>query len=146
MAQTPQAEVAAEKVVYFVIPSEARDLLFCSAPKKQQIPRANTALRNDMVRVYPQPVQPVGFGRGKINPRGNLGLTGPKPHRLKPMLLRTDALFGGRCYSGWNRHENFFRRLAFRSNEIDGSNVIRIRAARFNAPVDVLGSFHDLRR
>jgi len=35
-----------EKVL-FVIPSEARDLLFCSAPKKQQIPRANPALRND---------------------------------------------------------------------------------------------------
>ncbi len=42
-------------------PSEARDLLFFSASKKQQIPRANPALRNDMVRLFPQPVQPAGF-------------------------------------------------------------------------------------
>jgi hypothetical protein len=41
----------------FVIPSEARDLLFFSASKKQQIPRANPALRNDRVRVFPQPVK-----------------------------------------------------------------------------------------
>jgi len=53
--QVAQALENAEKVL-FVIPSEARDLLFCSAPKKQQIPRANPALRNDMVRVFPQPV------------------------------------------------------------------------------------------
>jgi hypothetical protein len=54
--ENPQPEAAAEKVVYFVIPftvnvhgepSEARDLLFCTASKKQQIPRANPALRND---------------------------------------------------------------------------------------------------
>jgi hypothetical protein len=31
----------------FVIPSEARDLLFFAKPKKKQIPRANPALRND---------------------------------------------------------------------------------------------------
>jgi hypothetical protein len=53
----PAAEQAAEKVI-FVIPSEARDLLFFSASKKQQIPRANSALRNDMVRVFPQTVKP----------------------------------------------------------------------------------------
>jgi len=57
-AQIPQAKQAAEKV-RFVIPSEARDLLFFSASKKKQIPRANSALRNDMVRVFPQPVMPV---------------------------------------------------------------------------------------
>jgi len=50
------AQQAAEKVL-FVIPSEARDLLFFSTSKKKQIPRANTALRNDMVRVFPQPVK-----------------------------------------------------------------------------------------
>jgi hypothetical protein len=50
-------EQAAEEVL-FVIPSEARDLLFCPTSKKQQIPRANIALRNDMVRVFPQPVKP----------------------------------------------------------------------------------------
>ena len=55
-----RASQAAEKVL-FVIPSEARDLLFFSASKKQQIPRANPALRNDMVRVFSQPVQPAGF-------------------------------------------------------------------------------------
>jgi hypothetical protein len=55
-----QASQAAEKVL-FVIPSEARDLLFFSASKKQQISRANSALRNDMMRVFPQPVQPAGF-------------------------------------------------------------------------------------
>jgi|SRR5450631_3399405 hypothetical protein len=49
--------------VLFVIPSEARDLLFFSASKKQQIPQANPAFRNDMARVFPQPVQPVGFER-----------------------------------------------------------------------------------
>ena len=32
-------------------PSKARDLLSISPSKKQQIPRANTALRNEMVRV-----------------------------------------------------------------------------------------------
>jgi len=30
-------------------PREARDLLFFSASKKQQFPRANSALRNDML-------------------------------------------------------------------------------------------------
>jgi hypothetical protein len=43
----------------FVIPSEARDLLFSPASKKQQIPRANPALRNDTVRVFQQSVKPV---------------------------------------------------------------------------------------
>ena len=42
------AEEAAEKVI-FVIPSEARDLLFFAKSKKKQIPRANPALRNDPV-------------------------------------------------------------------------------------------------
>jgi hypothetical protein len=45
------ASEVAEKA-RFVIPSEARDLLFFSASKKQQIPRAKPALRNDMVRVF----------------------------------------------------------------------------------------------
>jgi hypothetical protein len=40
----------------FVIPSEARDLLFFATPKKQQIPRANPALRNDTLRVFPHPL------------------------------------------------------------------------------------------
>jgi hypothetical protein len=44
---------ATEKV-FFVIPSEARDLLFFAKPKKKQIPRANPALRNDTFRVFPQ--------------------------------------------------------------------------------------------
>jgi hypothetical protein len=55
-----QASQAAEKVL-FVIPSEARDLLFFAKPEKKQIPRANPALRNDTLRVFPQPLQPVGF-------------------------------------------------------------------------------------
>jgi hypothetical protein len=50
----------AEKAL-FVIPSEARDLLFFAKPKKKQIPRANPALRNDSLRVFPQPLQPVWF-------------------------------------------------------------------------------------
>jgi len=74
--QTPQAEQVAEKVLR-VIPSEARDLLFYSASKKQQIPRANPALRNDKVRVFPQPAKPVG-----------LGLARTKSPRLKPVLLK----------------------------------------------------------
>jgi hypothetical protein len=41
-----QASQAAEKVL-FVIPNEARDLLFFSITKKKQIPRANPALRNN---------------------------------------------------------------------------------------------------
>jgi hypothetical protein len=53
---TPQAEQAAEKVL-FVIPSEARDLLLFAKPKKKQIPRANPALRNDSLRVFPQPLE-----------------------------------------------------------------------------------------
>jgi hypothetical protein len=40
---------AGEKVV-FVIPSEARDLLFLSTSKRQQIPRAYNAHRNDKLR------------------------------------------------------------------------------------------------
>jgi hypothetical protein len=55
-----QASDAAGKVL-FVIPSEARDLIFLATLKKQQIPRANTALRNDMLRVFPQPLQPEDF-------------------------------------------------------------------------------------
>jgi hypothetical protein len=51
-----QASQAAEKVL-FVIPSEARDLLFFAKPKKKQIPRANPALRNDTLRIFPQPLQ-----------------------------------------------------------------------------------------
>jgi hypothetical protein len=47
------------KKCFFVIPSEARDLFFFSACKKQQIPRAKAALRNDMVRVFPQLVEQV---------------------------------------------------------------------------------------
>jgi hypothetical protein len=35
--------------VTFVIPSEARDLLFFTTPKEKQIPRANPALRNDKI-------------------------------------------------------------------------------------------------
>jgi hypothetical protein len=53
-----RASEAAEKVI-FVIPSEARDLLFSSASRKQPIPRATPALRNDMIRVFPQPIQPA---------------------------------------------------------------------------------------
>jgi hypothetical protein len=52
------AERAAEKV-FFVIPSEARDLLFFAKPKKKQIPRANPDIRNDPLRVFPQPQKPV---------------------------------------------------------------------------------------
>jgi len=66
----------AEKVLS-VIPSEATDLLFFLASKKQQIPRANPALRNDKLRVFPQPIQPVRF-------KSDQGLN---PHRLKPMPL-----------------------------------------------------------
>jgi len=55
-----QASEAAERVL-IVIPSEARDLLFFSASKKQQIPRANHALRNDMMRIFPHPVQAAVF-------------------------------------------------------------------------------------
>ncbi len=54
--ETSSAKQAAEKVL-FVIPSKARDLLFFSASKKQQILGANTALRNDKVGVFPQPVK-----------------------------------------------------------------------------------------
>jgi hypothetical protein len=53
---TYPATQVAEKVL-FVIPSEARDLLFFAKPKKKQIPRANPALRNDSLRVFPQPLQ-----------------------------------------------------------------------------------------
>ena len=45
--------MAAEKVL-IVIRSEARDLLFFAIPKKQQIPRANTAVRNDKLWVFLQ--------------------------------------------------------------------------------------------
>jgi hypothetical protein len=46
------------KKCLFVIPSEARDLLFFAKSKKKQIPRANPALRNDSMRVFPQPLKP----------------------------------------------------------------------------------------
>src|ERR1700692_3978067 len=48
-------------VIYFVIPSEARDLLFFPASTKQQIPRANAAHRNDMVRAFPRTAQQTRF-------------------------------------------------------------------------------------
>jgi hypothetical protein len=64
------ASQAAEKVL-FVIPSEARDLLFFAKPKKKQIPRANPALRNDTLRIFPQPLQPVAVDvHLKLNPTG----------------------------------------------------------------------------
>jgi hypothetical protein len=44
---------------FLVIPSEARDLLFFAKPEKKQIPRANPALRNDTLRVFPQPLKPA---------------------------------------------------------------------------------------
>jgi hypothetical protein len=47
------------KKCFLVIPSEARDLLFFAKPKKKQIPRTNPALRNDSLRVFPQPLKPV---------------------------------------------------------------------------------------
>jgi hypothetical protein len=61
------AKQAAEKALFVIPftvnahgePSEARDLLFFSASKKQQIPQANTALRNDMVGVFPHPLKPT---------------------------------------------------------------------------------------
>jgi hypothetical protein len=55
----------AEEKVLFVIPftvnvhgepSEAKDLLFFSVSKKLHIPRAYTAIRNEMVRVFRLPV------------------------------------------------------------------------------------------
>jgi hypothetical protein len=60
-----RASQAAEKVL-LVIPSEARDLLFFSISKKQQIPRANPALRNDMAWVFPQPIQPEVVGPSEV--------------------------------------------------------------------------------
>jgi len=57
----------AAKKVQFVIPSEARDLLFFSGSKKQQIPRANPALRNDMAGVFPQPVQPLASPKSSFH-------------------------------------------------------------------------------
>jgi hypothetical protein len=36
----------------FVTPNEVRDLLFFATPRKQQIPRANTALRNYTLGVF----------------------------------------------------------------------------------------------
>jgi hypothetical protein len=47
------------KKCFVVIPSEARDLLFFAKTKKKQIPRANPALRNDSLRVFPQPLKPA---------------------------------------------------------------------------------------
>jgi hypothetical protein len=47
------------KKCFLVIPSEARDLLFFAKPEKKQIPRANPALRNDTLRVFPQPLKPA---------------------------------------------------------------------------------------
>src|SRR5579863_1949208 len=49
------------KKCLFVIPSEARNLLFFANPKKNQIPRANPALRNDLLRVFPQPREAVPY-------------------------------------------------------------------------------------
>ena len=54
-------EQIAEKAL-FVIPSKARDLLFFAKPKKQQIPRAKPARRNDTMRFFLQPLKPVPLG------------------------------------------------------------------------------------
>ena len=58
-----QALQVAENVLFVIprSPRRPRDLLFFSTSKKQQIPRANPALRNDTLRVFPQPLQPVAF-------------------------------------------------------------------------------------
>jgi hypothetical protein len=53
-----QTEEAAEKEP-FVIPSEARDLRFFATRKKQQIPRAKLALRNETLRVFSQLLKPA---------------------------------------------------------------------------------------
>ncbi len=55
-----------EERVFFVIPftvnrAKRGDLLFLSGFKKQQIPRANSALQNDMAGVFPQPVRTAVF-------------------------------------------------------------------------------------
>src|SRR5579863_7437191 len=73
------------KKCFFVIPSEARDLLFFANPKKKQIPRANPALRNDLLRVFPQPLQPVGFVAC---------VTRKKLDRLKPVPLEPQEKSG----------------------------------------------------
>ena len=69
------SETVTEKVL-FVIPSEARDLLFFSTFKKQQIPRANPALRNDKLRPFPHPTEAVPYKDTAVAARG-----------LKPALL-----------------------------------------------------------
>ena len=61
------------KKCFFVIPSEARDLLFFSSSKKQQIPRANPALRND-----------IASFSAAFSACGGWVLEGLRPRRLKP--------------------------------------------------------------
>jgi hypothetical protein len=50
-AKSAASEKAAEKVGYFVIPSEARDLLLRKCRKKQ-IPRANPALGMTILVIF----------------------------------------------------------------------------------------------
>ena len=97
---------------FFVIPSEARDLLFFSASKKQQIPRANPALRNDMVRVFPQPVEgnslsyPNEFHASGGYPRMEMSL---KLRTTRPPEVKRPKLICGRkrekssTKSSWRR-------------------------------------------
>jgi hypothetical protein len=71
------------KKCFLVIPSEARDLLFFAKTKKKQIPRANPALRNDSLRVFPQALQPVGFGTCKDQtPQAEARATQPQPEGI----------------------------------------------------------------
>jgi hypothetical protein len=61
---------------------------------KQQIPREKTALRNDKVRVFQQPIQPVAKCVISVIPSGarNLSsiLPGAKKAREIPRLARND--------------------------------------------------------
>ena len=67
---------------FLVIPSKAGDLLFFAKPKKKQIPRANPALRNDSLRVFPQPLKPVLL---LLLPLAS------KPGTILPLCLGCDA-------------------------------------------------------
>jgi hypothetical protein len=84
------------KKCFFVIPSEARDLLFFAKTKKKQIPRAKPALRNDKSPLFPQPVQPVGFGCGEAQrprkqpPQAEASAT--KMQSVAALVLRIESL------------------------------------------------------
>jgi hypothetical protein len=71
-----RASQAAEKVIYFVVPNEVRNLSFWFKRRKREIPRRTERLGMTKILVFPQSVQPAGAAHMTIqNPQAEARAT-----------------------------------------------------------------------